>query len=30
MAQLDRNEIDRFSVLCPPQLVEQWTGESSA
>ena len=24
---LDRGEIDRFSVLCPPHLVEQWTGE---
>src|SRR5437667_5601127 len=21
----DRGEIDRFSVLCPPHLVEQWT-----
>ena len=26
----DRGEIDRFSVLCPPHLVEQWTGELSA
>jgi hypothetical protein len=24
---LDRGEIDRFSVLCPPHLVDQWTGE---
>lgn len=24
---LDRGEIDRFAVLCPPHLVEQWTGE---
>lgn len=24
---LDRAEIDRFAVLCPPHLVEQWTGE---
>lgn len=24
---LDRGEIDRFSVLCPPHLVEQWIGE---
>src|SRR5204863_4558703 len=24
---LDRGEADRFSVLCPPHLVEQWTGE---
>jgi len=24
---LDRGEIDRFTVLCPPHLVEQWTGE---
>lgn len=24
---IDRGEIDRFSVLCPPHLVEQWTGE---
>ncbi len=24
---LDRGEIDRFSVLCPPHLVEQWTAE---
>lgn len=23
----DRGEIDRFSILCAPQLVEQWTGE---
>ena len=22
---IDRGEADRFSVLCPPQLVEQWT-----
>ena len=24
---VDRGEVDRFSVLCPPHLVEQWTGE---
>lgn len=24
---LDRGLIDRFSVLCPPHLVEQWVGE---
>jgi superfamily II DNA or RNA helicase/Arc/MetJ family transcription regulator len=24
---VDRGEIDRFAVLCPPHLVEQWTGE---
>jgi superfamily II DNA or RNA helicase len=24
---VDRGEADRFSVLCPPHLVEQWTGE---
>jgi superfamily II DNA or RNA helicase len=24
---LDRGEIDRFSVLCPPHLVDQWTTE---
>lgn len=24
---IDRGEIDRFSVLCPPHLVDQWTGE---
>ena len=24
---MDRGEIDRFAVLCPPHLVEQWTGE---
>ncbi len=24
---LDRGEIDRFTVLCPPHLVDQWTGE---
>jgi hypothetical protein len=23
---LDRGETDRFAVLCPPHLVEQWTG----
>src|SRR6516165_12150962 len=22
---IDRGEVDRFSVLCPPHLVEQWT-----
>jgi ERCC4-related helicase len=24
---LDRGEVDRFAVLCPPHLVEQWTTE---
>jgi hypothetical protein len=24
---LDRGEIDRFSILCPPHLVDQWTTE---
>jgi len=24
---VDRGEADRFSVLCPPHLVEQWVGE---
>lgn len=24
---LDRGEIERFAVLCPPHLVEQWTAE---
>lgn len=24
---LDRRELDRFAVLCPPHLVEQWTDE---
>jgi ERCC4-related helicase len=24
---LDRAEIERFAVLCPPHLVEQWTAE---
>ncbi|MCF4127896.1 DEAD/DEAH box helicase [Methylobacterium sp. SyP6R] len=24
---VDRGEADRFAVLCPPHLVEQWTGE---
>lgn len=24
---LDRNEIQRFAVLCPPQLAEQWRSE---
>lgn len=24
---IDRGEVDSFSVLCPPHLVEQWTGE---
>lgn len=27
---IDRGEIDRFAVLCPPHLVEQWTGELRA
>jgi ERCC4-related helicase len=24
---IDRGEVERFSILCPPHLVEQWTGE---
>jgi superfamily II DNA or RNA helicase len=24
---IDRGEIDRFTVLCPPHLVDQWTSE---
>ena len=24
---IDRGEVDRFAVLCPPHLVEQWTTE---
>lgn len=24
---IDRGEVDKFSVLCPPHLVDQWTGE---
>lgn len=24
---MDRGEVEAFSVLCPPHLVEQWTGE---
>jgi superfamily II DNA or RNA helicase len=24
---VDRGEVDHFSVLCPPHLVDQWTGE---
>ncbi len=24
---IDRGEVDRFTVLCPPHLVEQWTEE---
>src|SRR5258706_9664073 len=24
---IDRGEADRFAVLCPPHLVDQWTGE---
>ncbi|WP_242333321.1 helicase-related protein [Anaeromyxobacter sp. SG66] len=24
---LDRGEVERFTVLCPPHLVEQWTAE---
>jgi superfamily II DNA or RNA helicase len=27
---IDRGEVDAFSVLCPPHLVEQWTGELKA
>ena len=24
---IDRGEVDRFTVLCPPHLVDQWVGE---
>ena len=24
---IDRGEVDRFAVLCPPHLVDQWVGE---
>lgn len=24
---IDRGEIDRFTILCPPHLVDQWIGE---
>lgn len=27
---MDRGEVDAFSVLCPPHLVEQWMGELKA
>src|SRR6516162_9011928 len=27
---IDRGEADRFTVLCPPHLVEQWTRELKA
>ena len=27
---IDRGEVERFSVLCPPHLVEQWTAELKA
>jgi len=27
---MDRGEVDRFTVLCPPHLVEQWTTELKA
>ena len=27
---IDRGEVDAFSVLCPPHLVEQWIGELKA
>jgi superfamily II DNA or RNA helicase len=27
---LDRGEIDRLAVLCPPHLVDQWVGELEA
>jgi superfamily II DNA or RNA helicase len=27
---IDRGEADRLAVLCPPHLVEQWTGELKA
>ena len=28
--RIDRGEVERFTVLCPPHLVEQWTGELAA
>jgi superfamily II DNA or RNA helicase len=27
---IDRGEVERFTVLCPPHLVEQWTAELRA
>ena len=27
---IDRGEIERFTVLCPPHLVDQWTAELDA
>lgn len=27
---MDRGEVDAFSILCPPHLVEQWVGELKA
>ncbi|WP_239017870.1 DEAD/DEAH box helicase [Sphingomonas aracearum] len=27
---MDRGEVDRFAVLCPPHLVEQWVDELAA
>ncbi|MDA8049848.1 MAG: DEAD/DEAH box helicase [Rhodospirillales bacterium] len=27
---MDRGDVDRFAVLCPPHLVEQWTEELAA
>jgi superfamily II DNA or RNA helicase len=27
---VDRGEVDRFAILCPPHLVEQWTTELRA
>jgi len=27
---IDRGEVDRFAILCPPHLVEQWTTELRA
>jgi superfamily II DNA or RNA helicase len=27
---MDRGEVDAFSVLCPPHLVDQWVGELKA
>jgi superfamily II DNA or RNA helicase len=27
---IDRGEVDRFAVLCPPQIAEQWQAELSA
>jgi uroporphyrinogen-III synthase len=27
---IDRGEVDSFAILCPPQLVDQWTTELRA